>query len=132
MNCHATRAVLDLHAEGRLTPRREKAVAAHLATCAVCSAQAATEPYGEGVSLPRAVGKGPPDFKSRLAAAMKAERKAPKNEAPRPTLNLWPRDFSGVAFAAAALALVALVIGWSGVPSQQFDKGDELAAGRTP
>ena len=39
MNCHATRAVLDLHAEGRLTLRREKAVASHLASCAGCRAE---------------------------------------------------------------------------------------------
>ena len=125
MNCHATRAVLDLHAEGRLTPRREKAVAEHLASCADCLALAAP-----AAAAP--IKASAPDFKSRLAAAMKGERTAPKNEAPRLALNLWPRDFSGVAFAAAALALVAIVIGWSGVPSQQFDKGDELAAGRMP
>jgi len=124
MNCHATRAVLDLHAEGRLTPRREKAVAAHLASCAAC--KALTAPTVVAVKAPTG------DFKARLAAAMKGERKVPKVEAPRLALNLWPRDFSGVAFAAAALALVAIVIGWSGVPSQQYDRGDELAAGRMP
>jgi predicted anti-sigma-YlaC factor YlaD len=104
MNCHAIRAVLDLHAEGRLTPRRAKAVDAHLAACPDCR-----------------------------AAALKAERRTPE---PRPAakaeLSLWPRDMSGVAIATAALALIAVVIGWSGAPNQQFDKGDELAAGRTP
>ncbi|MCM2303600.1 MAG: zf-HC2 domain-containing protein [Elusimicrobia bacterium] len=125
MNCHATRAVLDLHAEGRLTPRREKAVAAHLDSCAECRSSAA----------PAAAPLGAPagDFKSRLAAALKAERRTPApSRAPAPALNLWPRDLSGVAVAAAALALIAAVIGWSGAPSQQYDGGDELAAGRMP
>lgn len=126
MNCHATRAVLDLHAEGRLTPRREKAVAAHLASCSDCLA----------LSTPAAVAPvkaATGDFKSRLAASMKAERKAPEpRSVPKLDLNLWPRDFSGVAIAAAALALIAVIIGWSGVPSQRELGGDELAAGRMP
>jgi anti-sigma factor RsiW len=130
MNCHATRAVLDLHAEGRLTPRRESAVTAHLASCAECTALT-TEPYGEEVSLPHAVGKGPAAFKHRLAAALKAERAAPEGEASVPELRLWPRDFSGVAAAAAALALIAVIIGWSGVPSQRDFGGDEIT-GRLP
>ena len=133
MNCHATRAVLDLHAEGRLTPRREKAVAAHLASCAACRALAATEPYGEEVSLPHAVRKGPPEFKQRLAAAMKAGRREPANlPAVTAELALWPRDLGGVVVAAAALALVAVIVGWSGAPSQQYNQGDELASGRMP
>jgi predicted anti-sigma-YlaC factor YlaD len=126
MNCHATRAVLDLHAEGRLTPRRAKAAAAHLASCAEC--RALSTPAAP--SLAKAPDAG---FKHRLAAAMKAERKAPR-KAPAPELALWPRDLSGVALAAAALALIAVVIGWSGVPSQRDINGDysELAAGRMP
>lgn len=125
MNCHATRAVLDLHAEGRLTPRRARAVAAHLASCSDCRAQSPV------AATPAKSLSG--DFKSRLAASLKAERSVPE---PRPAakgdLSLWPRDLSGVAVAAAALALFAVAVGWSGAPSQQFDKGDELAAGRTP
>ena len=124
MNCHATRAVLDLHAEGRLTPRREKAVADHLGSCAEC--RSLSTPAAAPVKAPDG------DFKSRLAAALKAERKAPEHAAPRLELALWPRDLSGVAVAAAALALIAVVIGWSGAPSQQYDRGDELAAGRPP
>jgi len=125
MNCHATRAVLDLHAEGRLTPRRAKAVAAHLASCAACETLAAPA----APSLAKAPEAG---FKHRLAAAMKAQRKSPERAAPAPELRLWPRDLSGVALAAAALALIAVVIGWSGVPSQRDMSGDELAAGRMP
>ena len=125
MNCHATRAVLDLHAEGRLTPRRAKAVAAHLASCEVCRALTAA-PTAAAVKAPAR------DFKERLAASMKAVRKATeKHDAPKVELSVWPRDLSGVALAAAALCLIAVVIGWSGVPSQQYDRGDELAAGRT-
>jgi len=125
MNCHATRAVLDLHAEGRLTPRRARAVDAHLASCADCRAQSpvAAKPA-----------KGPAgDFKARLAATLKAGRNTPEpRSAARAELSLWPRDLSAVAVAAAALALFAVAVGWSGAPSQQFDRGDELAAGRTP
>ncbi len=125
MNCHATRAVLDLHAEGRLTPRRATAAAEHLASCAACRALAA--PAAAVVRPPA------PDFKARLAASLKAERRTPQPPpVPAPALDLWPRDLSGVAVAATALALIAAVIGWSGAPSQQFDRGDELAAGRMP
>ncbi len=125
MNCHATRAVLDLHTEGRLTPRRANAVTEHLASCAECRKQ---------VLLPAAPVKAlAGDFKARLAAAMKAERTVPKPE-PKLELALWPKDFSGVALTAAALVLIAVVIGWSGVPSQRDLSGDdlELAAGRMP
>ena len=124
MNCHATRAVLDLHAEGRLTPRRAKAVEAHLAACSDCRPQ--TPPAAVPV-------KTAGDLKARLAAAMKAASKAPERRTEaRLELDLWPRDLSGVAVAAAALALIAVVIGWSGAPSQQYDQGDELAARRMP
>ncbi len=124
MNCHATRAVLDLHAEGRLTSGRAKSVAAHLASCAECRARTAAP---TDVAVP-ATSR---EFKERLAAAMKAERKAPSPR-PEPALNLWPRDLSGVALAAFALAVVAVIIGWSGAPSQKDWAGEELAAGSTP
>jgi len=125
MNCHATRAVLDLYAEKRLTVSREKAVSSHLASCAEC--RSLTTPAAAPIKAPTS------DFKTRLAAAIKAERKeaAPRPE-PKLELNLWPRDLSGVAFASIALAAVALAIGWSGVPTQFGAEGAELAAGRTP
>lgn len=123
MNCHAVRAVLDLHAEGRLTARRGTKVSAHLAECAACRALAAP--------LASAVKPASRDFKARLASALKAER-APAPEPFAARLELWPRDLSGVALAAAALALIAAVIGWSGVPSQRDIAGDEIAAGRLP
>lgn len=123
MNCHATRAVLDLHAEGRLTPRREKSVSEHLASCADCRGLTATA--GAAAPLPSS------DFKARLAAAMKAENKSPSART-EPALNLWPRDLSGVALAALALALLAAGIGWSGVPSQKGLSDEEFAAGRMP
>ncbi len=126
MNCHAIRAVLDLHAEGRLTPKRAKAVAAHLESCAECRALSAP------VAAPAPAKAATNDFKTRLAASLKAQRAETPSPVPTPKLELWPRDFSGVAFAAAALAFIALVIGWSGVPSQKEISGDELAAGRIP
>lgn len=123
MNCHATRAVLDLHAEGRLSAGRTKSVGAHLSSCAECRALVVPPP----APAPAAIG----DFKTRLAAAMKAEKKSPVSR-PETELNLWPSDLSGVALAAFALAVVALSIGWSGVPSQKDLRGEELAAGSMP
>lgn len=123
MNCHATRAVLDLHAEGRLTPRREQAVAKHLESCPDCRSAASPSP------VPSSSAAATADYKARLAAAMKSAKKTPAAE---PALNLWPRDLNGVAVAAAALALVALGIGWSGAPSQKDLGGEDLAAGRIP
>ena len=126
MNCHAAHSVLDLHAEGRLTPRRAKSVEAHLASCADCRRAAA--PIASPLQAAGA------DFKSRLASALKAVNKADPapRSAPGLELSLWPRDLSAVACAAAALALIAIGIGWSGAPSQRYESGDELAAGRTP
>lgn len=121
MNCHAIRAVLDLHAEGRLTPKRAKAVAAHLESCAECRAQTTAPTVAAVKAAPR-------DFKERLAASLKA----PRVEAAESSVRLLPRDLSGVAYAVVALLLVALAIGWSGVPSQKDFSGDELAAGRNP
>jgi len=122
MNCHSVRAVLDLHAEGRLTARRGTRVSAHLEECAECRALAAP--------LAAAAAKAPgKDFKSRLAATLKKERQA----APAFTtkLELWPRDLKGVFFSALALAVLAAAIGWSGVPSQ--GGGDDAGlAWRTP
>lgn len=121
MNCHATRAVLDLHAEGRLTPSRAAAVAGHLASCAACRAQAAPMPAA-------APGKAAPTaFKAKLLAAAKAQAPAAHGPKIGGTLSLFPRDAAGVAWAAAALALVALVAGWNGAPTQSFDAGDEIA-----
>lgn len=127
MNCHATKAVLDLFAEGRLTQRRAAAVEAHLAACDDC--RAAARPRE---ASPAAVASD--DFKTRLAAALKAGRtqEAAADPAPPPELTLWPRDLSAVALAAAALCLIAATIGWSGMPTQLDLSGDEFIAGRTP
>ena len=126
MNCHSTRAVLDLHAEGRVTPARAKAVAAHLKACAECRSFAAPPPASAPVKLPTG------DFKARLAASLKTARKSAAEPAPAPSLELWPRDLTGVALASVALALVAVLIGWSSVPSQRDLGGDDLAAWSTP
>jgi anti-sigma factor RsiW len=100
-------------------------VSAHLEGCAECRALAAP--------LAAKAAKAPStDFKAKLAASLKAERKRAEKPAFSPALELWPRDLSGVALACAALAAIAIVIGWSGVPSQKELSGDELAAGRIP
>ena len=126
MNCHATKAVLDLFTEGRLTPRRASAVEAHLASCADC--RGAMQP------LAPATAPASSDFKSRLAVTLKAQqrKKSETGLTPQAELTLWPRDFSAVALAAVALCLIAAMIGWSGMPSQFDLSGDEFIAGRTP
>lgn len=124
MNCHAVRALLDLHAEGRLTARRAAATDAHLASCAACRAEAAT------AAAPAAKAKLPKALAERLASSLRAS--APAAPAPEASLSLWPSDLPGVALAAAGLAVAALIAGWSGVPSQAYDPAPELAAWRTP
>lgn len=125
MNCHATRNLLDLHAEGRLNPGRAKSVEAHLASCEHCRALAVPAP----VLVTKAA---PADFKAKLRAAAKA---APAAEEPKPkiggTLSLFPADVYSVALAAALVTLIALGLGASGKPNQALSGGDELA-GRTP
>ena len=125
MNCHATRAVLDLHAEGRLTPGRAKSVAEHLKSCADCRKFAVVP------DAPSVLSAGK-DFKARLAASLKAQRTETPAAAHAPHIQLWPRDLTGVALASAALILVSAIIGWSGVPSQRDMSGDDLASWRTP
>lgn len=125
MNCHSTRAVLDLHGEGRLSPGRAAALEKHLAGCAACRALAAPAPVSVAAAAPAGL-------KARLLAAAKKE--TPVDE-PRPkiggTLSLLPRDAFSVAVAAAALGLIALGLGWNGAPNQSFTAGEELA-GRMP
>jgi len=110
MNCHSFINVLDLHAEGLLSPRRAKAAAAHLASCAACRALAAP-------AAPSAAVRAPESLKSKLRAAA---RTLPAAAAPRAaaTLPLWPREARGIALAAAALILVAGLIAAAGAPSQ--------------
>lgn len=108
MNCHALKNILDLFEEGRLTPRRMKAVEAHLASCPECRALSVRASGGPGAKAPEAL-------KARLLAAAKAARPA---QAKTAALPLWPREAPGIALAAAALALVAALIAVRGVPSQ--------------
>lgn len=125
MNCHSTRALLDLYLEQRLNPGRAAALERHLGGCAACRALSAPAP----VTLAAAA---PAGLKARLLAAAKKE--APAAE-PRPkiggTLSLLPRDVFSVAVAAAALAVIALGLGWRGAPNQSVSTGDEIA-GRAP
>jgi anti-sigma factor RsiW len=121
MNCHSVRALLDLHAEGRLSPGRAAKLDAHLAGCAACRALA-TPP---SVTVTAAA---PASLKAKLLAAAKAA--APAGPKVGGTLSLLPRDAYSLAFATAAVAAIALGLGWKGAPNQNFDAGDELA-GRT-
>lgn len=122
MNCHSFINVLDLHAEGLLSPRRAKAAAEHLAGCPSCRALAA--PAGTGPSA-----RAPESLKAKLRAAARAGAAAPA--APRSaSLPLWPREARGIALAAAALALVAALIAAAGAPSQSA--GGAVAAVEVP
>ncbi|HEX4048213.1 MAG TPA: zf-HC2 domain-containing protein, partial [Elusimicrobiota bacterium] len=102
MNCHSFINVLDLHREGRLSPRRAKAVERHLGGCAACRALAAPAPSAE----PSA--RAPLALKARLLAAAKsapgapaaAPEAAPEAPAAASDLPLWPREARGIALAA--------------------------------
>ena len=110
MNCHSFINVQDLHAEGRLTPRRARAAATHLAACAECRALNAPAAANSTVRAPQSL-------KEKLLAAAKTTTAAPE---PRASAGpaLWPREARGIALAAAALVLVGLLVAAAGVPSQ--------------
>lgn len=112
MNCHSFKNVLDLYREGRLSPRRAKAAARHLDSCAQCRALAGRPQMSE--PSPRA----PSALKDKLRAAVKTgPTEAPTTRAAT-DLPLWPREARGVALAAAALLIVGLLIAAAGAPSQ--------------
>lgn len=110
MNCHATRAVLDLYAEGCLSERRAKSVAAHLAGCPVCRALAARAPAASTVRAPQSL-------KERLLQAAKSSRTAPVAP-PKLEPRLWPTEAYGVAVAAVALLAIALAVTRAGTPDR--------------
>jgi predicted anti-sigma-YlaC factor YlaD len=123
MNCHSTRAVLDLYLEQRLAPGRAAALEKHLSACASCRALSVPAPVTVAAAAPAGL-------KARLLAAAKAQPSAE----PRPkiggTLSLLPRDLLSVAAAALALGLIALGLGWNGAPNQSY--APEELAGRMP
>jgi anti-sigma factor RsiW len=127
MNCHAFINVSDLHAEGRLSPRRAKAAEAHMAACAAC--RVFMEPAFAAASSMRA----PQSLKDKLLAAAKAGPAAngeSSAETAASDLPLWPREARGVALAAAALLIVGLIVAAMGVPSQS--SGGTVAALEVP
>lgn len=113
MNCHSFNNVLDLYREGRLTPRRAKAAARHLASCAAC--RALVEPL---TAAPPA--SAPKSLKDKLRAlAKEGVPEASRVPSPRAAdLALWPREARGIALAAFALLIVAALIAATGAPSQ--------------
>jgi anti-sigma factor RsiW len=113
MNCHSFINVLDLHREGRLSPRLARAAARHLAACAACRALGAPD------RSPAPSARAPQAFKAKLLAAAKAGAGAsPETPAESSDLPLWPRETRGIALAAAALLIVGLFVAAAGVPSQ--------------
>jgi hypothetical protein len=121
MNCHATRNLLDLHQEDRLTPGRARAVLAHLASCADCRALAGAVPLTVSAQAPASL-------KERLRAAAKA---APARAAEPPALPLWPSEARGVLLSATALAALAFLLGRGGEPTQPEEPAS-AAARRLP
>ncbi len=123
MNCHAVRAVSDLHAEGRLSAPRAAAVAAHLAGCAAC----------RGAAAPAVTAVRAAVFDTLLALRRDSgcrRRRRPEAGARRPPAVAAASRRRERGSAAVALALVALIAGWSGAPNQSFYARDEIA-GRT-
>jgi hypothetical protein len=117
MNCHSFINVLDLHREGRLSPRRAKAAARHLASCASCRAL-------DAPLAPPPSARAPQTLKEKLLAAAKAApAEFPASSRSASDLPLWPREARGVALAAAALLLVGVLIAATGAPSQSPGAG---------
>jgi len=115
MNCRSFNNVVDLYREGRLTPRRMKAAAKHIETCAACRAASGGPP---ATASPRA----PKSLKDRLRAAVQ-KGSMEKPAAPVAELPLWPREARGIALAAAALLVVGFLIAAVGAPSQSSANG---------
>ena len=126
MNCHATRAVLDLLAEGGLSPRRESAARAHLDSCSACRAHATP------AAKPSSAGGPSGAWKAKLKASLADASAGRVHTGAGMDLSLWPRDVRGVLFAALALALVAVFAGWSGAPSQLYSEDGGEVARRLP
>jgi anti-sigma factor RsiW len=124
MNCHSFISILDLHAEGRLSARREKAAETHLAACGACRALAAPAPAAAPAAL------APESLKARLRAAAKAAPETSDRKTAAFDFPLWPREARGIALAAAALVVVGLLIAAAGAPSQSA--GGDVAAVEEP
>jgi putative zinc finger protein len=127
MNCHSFMNVLDLYREGRLSPRRAKAAAAHLASCAACRALAEPAPAAP------ASARAPESLRAKLLAAAKAGPEAASASAVKTAatdLPLWPREARGIALAAAALLIAGVFVALAGAPSQSA--GGAVAAVEEP
>jgi anti-sigma factor RsiW len=127
MNCHAFINISDLHAEGRLSPRRAQAAEAHLAACARCRV------FMEPVLAAAPSARAPQALKAKLLAAAKAGPAAvdaTPDGAAASDLPLWPREARGIALAAAALLIVGLIVASAGSPSQS--NGGAVAAAEAP
>jgi anti-sigma factor RsiW len=124
MNCHSFINILDLHREGRLSPRRARAAASHLAVCPGCRARF------EPTAAPVPSAPAPQALKDKLLAAAKSRPEANAARAAASDLPLWPREARGIALAAAALLIVGLLISASGAPSQST--GGTVAAVEEP
>ena len=124
MNCHTFMNVLDLYREGRLSPRRAKAAAKHLAACPECRARI------EPASAPAPSARAPQSLKEKILAAAKAGPAASSSASAATDLPLWPREARGIALAAAALLIVGFLVSAAGVPSQST--GGTVAAVEEP
>jgi hypothetical protein len=124
MNCYSFINVLDLHREGRLSPRRAKAASEHLAACPECRARI------EPAASPAPSARAPQAIRERILAAAKRGPGASSFAAAAADLPLWPREARGIALAAAALLIVGLLVAAAGAPSQST--GGNVAAVEEP
>ena len=108
MNCHSVRNVLDLRAENILSPRRAKAVDAHLLSCSAC--RALTVPRSSSGTV-----KASDALRARLLSSLQAKSSA-QVAGPSRSLSLWPKETPAIALAAAALALLGGLIATVGAP----------------
>ena len=121
--CDAVTSILDLHREGRLTPARAAAVAAHLKSCAAC-ARALEREAPPRAKAPRA----PAGFAARLKSGLAA---ASGREA-APPLDLEAALRPAALAAAGAVLLLAAGALVPGPASQRRPADAGLAAAEAP
>lgn len=127
MNCRSAANIMDLHLEGRLTPKRAREMESHMKDCSRCSAEARSQKSLRQARLP-ATG----NFKESLKKILAGQENPSRPPAVSPRFRL---DEAAAVLAAAALcAGLTLLFNWigPGVLSQKDAPGESFAAGRFP
>jgi anti-sigma factor RsiW len=124
IRCWATRNLLDLYVDSRLTPTRRAAVKAHVSKCAACRAE--VETLG---GVRESLASVPPiDVPAGLQESILREFERERAEAPISLEALLPSP--GQAAALAALALVLLAQKGPGPDSQAYEPPPAKEASR--